>query len=232
MLAALALVLTLFLALPARACQIALVLATDVSGSVDGREYALQANGLAFALRDPEVTAALVDQQVAVAVTQWSDAQAQALSVDWTRIASPRDVDALATRIARMPRAFSGSDTGVGAALLHAAAQFDRARDCLHHVIDISSDGQENSGFTLSGDRRAVVARGVTINALAIEDRGIGRAVTNFYRAQVISSGGFVITARDHDDFARAMREKLLRELRPPMILGAFSNPAHGASAN
>ena len=210
----------LALALPARACDIALVLAMDVSGSVDPVEYRLQTDGLAFAMRDPAVTEAMVDRRVAIAVTQWSGARDQTISQNWTRIEEPADVDALAATLSRMPRAFAGSNTGVGAALRHAAGLFAQVPDCTHRVIDISGDGDENDGFTLSFDRRAVIDQGITVNALAIEDRGLGQAVTNFFRTRVISRDGFVITARAHVEFADAMRRKLLRELSPPMILG------------
>jgi Ca-activated chloride channel homolog len=215
------LTLTLLLAAPARGCDIALVLATDVSGSVDAAEYQLQARGLAYALRDPDVTQALVDRRVALAVTQWSGAREQTVSQNWTRIEEPAQVEALAATLSRMPRAFAGSNTGVGAALRHAAALFAQVPDCKQRVIDISGDGDENDGFTLSFDRRAVIDQGIIINALAIEDRGLGQAVTNFFRSRVISRDGFVITARAHAEFAEAMRQKLLRELIPPILLGA-----------
>jgi Ca-activated chloride channel family protein len=214
----------LAIALPARACDIALVLAMDVSGSVDPVEYRLQTEGLAWAMRDPAVTEAMVERRVAVAVTQWSGARDQTLGQGWTRIAQPADVQALAATLSRMPRAFAGSQTGVGAALRHAAGLFAQVPDCTHRVIDISGDGDENDGFTLSFDRRAVIDQGITINALAIEDRGLGQAITNFYRGRVISRDGFVITARGHAEFADAMRRKLLRELSPAMIVG--SRPA------
>lgn len=210
----------LAMTLPARACDIALVLAMDVSGSVDPVEYALQAEGLAWAMRDPLVVEAMVDRRVALAVTQWSGSREQTVSLNWTRIEEPADVARVSAILARMPRAFAGSNTGVGAALRHAAGLFYQVPDCTHHVIDISGDGDENDGFTLSYDRRAVIDQKITINALAIEDRGLGRAVTNFYRSRVISRDGFVITARSHVEFAEAMRQKLLRELNPPMIVG------------
>ncbi len=212
------------LARPARACEIALVLAMDVSGSVDSAEYSLQTQGLAWALRDPQVREALLDHQVALSVTQWSGANSQTVSLPWTRILEPADVDLVATQLQRMPRAFAGSDTAVGAALRHAAGLFAQVPDCTHRVIDISGDGGENDGFTLPVDRRLVIDQNITINALAIEDRGLGRAITNFYRTRVISRDGFVITARAHVEFAEAMRQKLLRELIPPIIVGGRPN--------
>lgn len=161
---------------------------------------------------------------MALTVTQWSGAHEQQVSLLWTRIQTPADVDRVTARLAQMPRVFANSKTGVGAALRHAARLFDDVTDCTHHVIDISGDGDENDGFTLSFDRRFVAEQNITVNALAIEDRGLGRAVTNFYRNRVISRDGFVITARAHVEFAEAMRQKLRRELIPPIIVGGRPN--------
>lgn len=216
------LVLTLALAaLPARAaCGIALVLAVDVSGSVDAWEYELQTRGLEAALRDPEVAAALVQQRAAVALVQWSGSGQQALSIPWTRIEEPAQAARLAGRVGAVPRAFGGGNTAVGEAVDFAAALFGTAvRDCARWVIDVSGDGDENEGFTIGRARRAALARGITINGLAIEGLGTGQAITNFYRVWVVTPGGFVVTAQGHADFARAMRLKLLRELAPPLAL-------------
>lgn len=214
-----ALVLALALtALPARACEVALMLAVDVSGSVDAHDYRLQVQGIAQALRDPEVAEAVLRARAALGVLQWSGSGQQSLSVPWTRIAEPAELQRLAARVGLMPRAFAGGNTAVGQALDAAAAQFDpRVRDCARWVIDLSGDGDENEGFTVGHARRAALRRGITINALAIEDHGTGQPVTNFFRAWVITPGGFVETARGHEDVARAMRRKLMRELAPPL---------------
>jgi Ca-activated chloride channel homolog len=214
----LALTLALLAPAPAQACDIALVLAVDVSGSVDAFEYQLQAEGLAFALRDPEVAEALVRTRAALAVVQWSGAGQQSLSIPWTRIEEPAQVARLAGRIGAMPRAHAGGNTAVGQALDFAAALFGPpVRDCARWVIDVSGDGDENEGFTIGQARRRAITRGITVNGLAIEGFGTAQSITNFYRAWVITPGGFVETAQGHADFARAMRRKLLRELSPPL---------------
>jgi len=204
--------------LTARACDIALVLAMDVSGSVDAWEYQLQTEGLAFALRDPEVAEALVRARTAVSVVQWSGMGQQTLSIPWTRIEEPAQVTRLAGRIGALARAHAGGNTAVGEALDFAADMFGpQVRDCARWVIDLSGDGDENEGFTVGQARRAAMRRGITINGLAIEGLGTAQAISNFYRAWVITPGGFVETAQGHADFARAMRRKLLRELAPPL---------------
>jgi Ca-activated chloride channel homolog len=216
-----ALALSLCLALaaaPTRACDVALVLAVDVSGSVDAWEYQLQAEGLAFALRDGQVADALVRTRAAIAVVQWSGQDQQTLSIPWTRIEEPAQVARLAGRMAAMPRAHAGGNTAVGQALDFAADLFGPpVRDCARWVIDVSGDGDENEGFTIGQARRRALTRGITVNGLAIEGLGTAQSITNFYRAWVITPGGFVETAQGHADFARAMRRKLLRELEPPL---------------
>jgi Ca-activated chloride channel family protein len=216
---ALVLILSLALGTAARAaCGIALVLAVDVSGSVDAWEYELQTRGLETALRDPEVAAALVQNRAAVALVQWSGTGQQQVSVPWMRVEEPAHAARLAGRVGGAPRAFAGGNTAVGEAIDFAAALFGReVRDCARWVIDLSGDGDENEGFTVGRARRAALARGITINGLAIEGLGTGQSITNFFRSWVITPGGFVITAQGHADFARAMRLKLLRELAPPL---------------
>ncbi|MCB1406658.1 MAG: DUF1194 domain-containing protein [Rhodobacteraceae bacterium] len=201
----------------ARACDIALVLAMDVSGSVDAYEYELQTRGVADALQDPAIRDALLRGRVALAVVQWSGALEQTVSIPWVRIDEPARIRQLSARIASMPRAFAGGNTAVGEAIDLSSELFTTVRDCAHWVIDVSGDGDENEGYTVGAARRAAWDRGITINGLAIEDAGASRSITNFYRSWVVTPGGFVITARQHTDFARAIREKLLRELIPPM---------------
>lgn len=201
----------------ARACQTALVLAMDVSGSVDAFEYQLQVEGVAAALRDPDVRDAVLRGQVAVSVLQWSGAMEQTVTLPWTRVQEPADLNRLTARIAAMPRAHAGGNTAVGDALAVAVDLFDSVPDCDRWVIDVSGDGDENEGYRLGAERRAAWARGITINGLAIEGMATGVSITSFYRRHVVTPGGFVITAQQHEDFFRAMRDKLLRELIPPM---------------
>lgn len=201
----------------AQACDIALVLAMDVSGSVDAYEYQLQAEGMALALRDPGVTEALLHGGVALTVVQWSGAMEQVVSIPWVRMDEPAQVTRTAARLATLPRAFAGGNTAVGEAIDLASSLFAQVRDCRHWVIDVSGDGDENEGYTVGTARRDAFNQGITINGLAIEGMVTGQSISNFYRNWVVTPGGFVITAAQHADFARAIREKLLRELIPPM---------------
>ena len=202
---------------PAMACETALVLSIDVSGSIDAGDYRLQAEGLATALSDPEVAEALVDGQVALAVVQWSGAGQQDLSLPWQSMLTPEAVAAFANRAAAMPRAFRGSDTAVGEGLRFALAQFAAVPDCARKVIDISGDGQENAGFTIARARSEAVRAGVIINAIGIEDPGPAFPITRYYQNWVITPEGFVMTARGLEDYAATLRLKLLRELTRPV---------------
>jgi Ca-activated chloride channel family protein len=215
MLRALALVLALT-ATPARACETALLLAVDISGSIDTGEYAVQMQGLAAALSDPEVAEVLVAGQVALGVVHWSGMGRQALVLPWQRMLSPGHVSAFAERARALPRAFTASDTAVGEAIAFSAAQFAAVQDCRRRIIDISGDGPENTGFTVSRARQAALAQGIEINAIAIEEAGSAQPVTRFYRDWVISPGGFVMTARTIGAYPATLRAKIIRELLKP----------------
>ncbi|WP_103255560.1 DUF1194 domain-containing protein [Tabrizicola aquatica] len=201
------------LAPPALACETALLLSIDVSGSISPGDYRLQTDGLAAALSDPAVTEALVRDQVALAVVQWSGLGEQALVLSWQRMLSPSDVARFAARAGALPRAFSGSDTALGQSIRFATAQFAAVPDCRRKVLDLSGDGQENAGFTDAAARREAIAAGLTINAIAIEAPGAGLPITTYFRNWIITPGGFVVTARGLQDYAETLRLKLLREL-------------------
>ncbi len=196
---------------PASACATALILAIDVSNSVDTAEYLIQTRGLADALEDPAIREELVRGEVALTVIQWSGAEQQQVSIPWRRMTSPADVRAFSLEAREMRRAFVMSDTAVGAVMEFALRQFGPVADCKRRVIDISGDGSENAGTDPTAARRAAERAGVQVNALAIE--GIGVAITNFYRTRVITRDGFVMTARSHLDYAETLRQKILREV-------------------
>jgi Ca-activated chloride channel homolog len=202
---------------PGLACETALLLSIDVSGSIDSADYRLQTEGLASALTDPEVAEALVRGQVALAVVQWSGPAEQALVLSWRRMLAAPDVTHFASRAAAIPRAYSGSDTAVGEGLRFATSQFAAVPDCRRMVIDVSGDGQENAGFTDAEARAEAIDRGLMINAIAIEEPGPASPITAYYRRWVITPGGFVVTARGLQDYAETLRIKLLRELTRPV---------------
>ena len=207
----------LFPAGAAPACDVALLLTVDVSGSIDRGEYRLQVQGLAAALEDPEVADALLLGQVALGVVQWSGTGKQTLSLPWRRMLSPAEITDFAERARGLKRAYTGSDTAVGEAIAFSVQQFPAVSDCRRKVIDISGDGPQNAGFPLAPERGGAAAAGIEINAIAIEDIGRASPITEFYRRFVITRNGFVLTARGLEDYPRAIRAKILREIAKPL---------------
>lgn len=201
------------LASPAASCDTALLLAIDVSGSINNQEYVLQMQGLADALGQAEVISALVYGKDRIGLVHWSGSRKQRLSLDWVPIANPDDVARLAQAIRHIKRPPDHTDTAIGQALRFSRDQFARAGDCARHVIDLSGDGAENAGGTLEAARRELADSGVILNAIAIDDPQDTFDLTNYFRNQVILPGGFVMTAHGLADYPRAIRAKLLREL-------------------
>ena len=199
------------MASPLQACTTALLLAVDVSQSIDVAEYRIQTDGMADALLDPEVADALVAGEVALMVVQWSGETDQDVSIPWTQIRTHFDLEDIARKARTMQRAFVMSSTGVGALMRFAREQFETAPRCLRRVIDISSDGNDNAGTSPEQARRDAEAAGIMINALAIE--GMGRAVTKFYEQSVITQRGFVMTSRGHSGYAETLKRKIHREV-------------------
>ena len=204
-----------------------LVLAIDSSGSVDFAEFELQAGGIARAFRDPEVIEAITGAApngVAVSVVQWSGRRQHLAVVDWTKVTDAASAHALAAAIEATGRVLIG-ETAIGDALQFATEQlaygpFQGAR----RVIDLSGDGPTNAGRDPDPIRDAAVWDGITINGLAILDES---PTLDLYYADHVIGGpdAFVVTARDYGDFARAMRMKLLREIRgAPLAQAELSN--------
>ena len=193
---------------PVRACETALMLAIDVSGSISTDEYGLQMQGLADALADPDIIDALVGGQDKIALVHWSGVRNQRLSLAWQHLRSPADVAALAAEIRLIKRPQDHTDTAIGEALYFALAPFADVPDCRRFVIDLSGDGAENSGNSLPAARAEVAANHVTLNGIAIEENGEATYLTEYFRSYVITPDGFVITARGLADYPRAIRAK------------------------
>lgn len=192
-----------------------LVLAVDSSASVDFAEFYLQTAGIARAFRDAEVIEAIeqgTPKGLAVSLILWSGALQQLVAVDWTRIDDRVSAEALAARIEAIRRTMVG-ETAVGEALRFAIDRLDGGPFAgERQIVDISGDGRSNVGKDPDAFRDAAAAAGITINGLAILNEDLG--VERYYADHVIGGReAFVTTARDYDDFARAMRHKLLKEI-------------------
>ena len=203
--------LSIFAPALSRACETALLLAIDVSNSVDVGEYRLQVDGLADALLDPEIIDALLQGQVMLSVMQWSGETDQRMSLPWTQMRTEADIFAFSKAARNLKRDFMLSNTAPGNAIRFALEQFPAVNQCSRHIIDVSGDGAANAGTGTAAARRDAELRGVIINGIAIESLGI--SITQYYRRNIITQYGFVITARRHTDYPRAIREKIKREL-------------------
>ena len=200
---------------PLRACELALVLAVDVSASISTGEYDLQMQGLADALEDPTISGALVKAQAALTVVQWSGARQQTVQIPWQRMRSQDNVADFARVVRAAPRIWLDGFTAIGSMLAFVAPLFAEAADCRRMVLDVSGDGLINAGAPTAATREVLLAHGVTINGIAIDRRG--DAVLQYFRADIIGGAdAFVLPARGYDDYPRSIREKLVRELIVP----------------
>lgn len=194
-----------------------LVLAVDASGSIDPDEFDLQKDGIADALADEKVLAAIKSgplQRIAVAYVEWGGPGMATTVVDWRQIETLADAQAFGDALRAAPRS-SQSYNAIGDALLHAADEIKAAPfEGMRAVIDLSGDnGDARSATPAPRARDIVTADGVVINALAILD-GRGPWLEETYRRSVIGgAGSFVKTAKDRADFARALLEKLVLEI-------------------
>jgi len=197
---------------PARACELALVLAVDVSGSVDPREYRLQMQGLADALRDPLIGEALVQAQAQVALVQWSGKSRQALSQPWTAIPDFITLEGFARAVEGTPRRWRNFSTAIGELLTYALPMFDAVPACRRRVVDVSGDGPSNEGVAPAALRGRLDQAGITVNAIAIEASEADLAAY-FFEHVIHGPGAFVVYADSFDDYPRQIRKKLLREV-------------------
>ncbi len=195
-----------------KACEVALALTVDISGSVDQDEYALQMNGVAGALRDPTVSEALVNRKAKLMLVQWTGTSRQIISVPWRQIEDYDDVEAMAEAVEKAPREWRNFSTAIGDALVFTSGQFAQVPECKRKVIDVSGDGYSNEGVAPLGLRKHLVDDGFTINGLAIE--GSAEDLTSYYRDHVIAgNGSFVMTANTFDEYPKRIKQKLFREV-------------------
>ncbi|RVT85683.1 DUF1194 domain-containing protein [Rhodobacteraceae bacterium CCMM004] len=210
-------------AVPAAAqCRLALVLGMDISSSVDPDEDRLQRQGLARALMAPEVQRAafaLPDSPVALAIYEWSGRYQQKLIVDWTILNGQEDLARAARAVATSERSYAEFPTALGFAIGYAASIFERGPPCLFKTLDISGDGSNNDGFGPDRAYEHFPLAEVTVNGLSIG--GHDKEVADYYRRELLRGpGAFLEQATGFEDFERAMRKKLEREMGV-RVLGA-----------
>lgn len=207
----------------AQDCRLALLLALDVSSSVDAAEDQLQRGGMVSALVSPDVEAAFfaADQPVALAVYEWSGRYNQEVLLDWVMIDSRAALVRAAEAIANSKRSHNDFPTAMGYALGYAAGMFARAPKCLRQTLDMAGDGQNNEGFGPQIAYREFKYNEITVNGLVVNAADFEGEVglIGYYQAEVLHGpGAFMVIADGFDDYERAIRQKLERELTPPTI--------------
>lgn len=198
-----------------------LILAVDVSGSIDSREFVLQRQGYAKALVDKRFLDAVKGgehQAIAVGYFEWTGPGMDAPVFDCMLIRTEADAHALADRLDSMPRLLYGGGTGVGEAIHFGIAMHERCAYATdRRVIDVSGDGRTNRGRRAGPARDLAVEAGITVNGLAIINEE--RDLEEYYRAEVMGgTGSFVAVVNDFESFEDAVIAKLVREISSPNV--------------
>lgn len=208
---------TLWASAGAAECRQALALGLDVSGSVDAREYRLQLDGVAGALDDPAVRAAILsapEAPVSLLVYEWSGPTDQRVIAPWRSIRDAAALQELIDGLRQVERAAASPGTALGVAVAAGAAYLAQRPACLKHTLDISGDGISNLGPRPRDVKRQLAGRELTVNALVVEATEEGSALTGYFMAEVITGpGAFALSAAGFDAYQSAMTTKLLREL-------------------
>ncbi|WP_417498403.1 DUF1194 domain-containing protein [Maricaulis sp.] len=201
-----------------------LVLAVDVSSSIDEVEARRQREGHVAALADPEVISAIQGGgygRIAVIYLEWADGDFQRVVAPWTVIATEADARIFAASLATAPF-ISGRRTAIGAAINSSITLIeDNAYEGIRQVIDLSGDGPQNSGASLSEARSRAEAALITINGLPIQSErqspfrpSVSIDVADYFEKQVIAGpGAFISPTNEHEDFVDALTRKLIIEI-------------------
>ena len=226
-----AIILTAIMLVPAaRAAEpvdLLLVLAADVSRSVDADKFKLQREGYAAAISDKRVLDAIRagrNHRIAVLFLEWSGLGNQKVVIDWTPIDGPKAAQEFGDRLIESNRSFADR-TSISGGIDFAVAQIARAPfSAERHTIDVSGDGTNNAGRDVTQARDEALALGITINGLVIlsehplawnpEHTNPPGGLANYYRDNVTGGpGSFVLEAKDFNSFGQAIAKKLIAEI-------------------
>jgi hypothetical protein len=208
----------------ARAVDLELVLAADISGSMDLKEATLQRQGFAHALRHPYFIEAIRRGRfgrIAITYVEWAGSHYQNKLVGWTEIADESSAAAFAKTLEKL-EVETRSWTSISTVIAFAASSFHgNGYHGERRVIDISGDGPNNDGVDVVSARDRAVAEGITINGLPIINDRPSMAgyppmpdLDLYYQDCVIGgAGAFMVIANGFDDFARAVLQKLVLEI-------------------
>lgn len=203
--------------------DVELVLAVDVSGSMDQEEHAVQRRGYVEALGHPDFVRAVRTggfQRIALIYVEWAGPGRQTIVLPWTAVADEEDAERISSHLAAAPVSFMRG-TSISSILDFALPLFDdNGFEGVRRVIDISGDGPNNMGDPVLPSRDRVLEAGITINGLPIMIRPSMRAGPNspglddYYRDCVIGGpGAFVLPVDDLHHMAEAIRQKLILDI-------------------
>lgn len=216
-------------ALALQVLDLQLILAIDCSYSVDEGEYNLQIGAIGDAFHQAEIRQAIGEGPsgaIAISLLQWSSEYSQVMALPWTRV-TRSNAPSVGDRIAALPRLTADGATSMSAAVYASIDHFNKSEfQSARRTIDISADGRNNNGPYMPQARDIAAAKGITINGLAIvlEDP----TLDYYFRNNVIGGpGAFVEKAEDYEDFRRAIRRKLLREIQYVPVASLSNQSGH-----
>ncbi|MDX1742473.1 MAG: DUF1194 domain-containing protein [Ruegeria sp.] len=223
----LAMILSMATGTAAAECRQALALGLDVSGSVDNAEYRLQVDGLAAALRRPEVSQLILSEvapPIRLAIFEWSEPGHHRLLLDWATIRAEADLEQIASALTSTQRSTAPQGTAVGAAMLYGAKLLSQQAGCWTRTLDLSGDGKHNLGTHPRDAKKTLQSWGLTINGLVIgaddpshSDKRyvqVGELSAYYNTWVILGPNAFVEVALGFDAFEDAMTRKLMRELK------------------
>jgi len=197
--------------------ELAIVLAVDGSASVTYDEFGLIAGGMAAALRDPTVAAGLTGKSV-LSLLLWSGTGEQDIITGWTPIATAADLRTFADGVDNMPRTVKAGLTAIGEALLASLTLLAQVPAIpKRNIVNVIGDGRSNDGIAPGPIRDRMAAADITINGLCIlhEEPDL---LTSYTQDVIGGPGAFAVTCREYKDFTEAMRQKLTREIKGPIV--------------
>lgn len=205
----------------ARPVDLVLVLALDVSSSVDAQEFDIQKTGLVEAFRHAAVLHAIRRgryKRIAVTAVQWAGYEQQQIMVPWTVVGDRTSALVFAANLAAMPRAYPDGATHIsGVIRFSTRLALSAPYQAVRRVIDISGDGIDNVRGRPRDARDDALGVGMTINGLAIANELPD--LVDYYRAEVIGGpSAFVLDVRDYKAYPRAIRRKLVREIETRLV--------------
>ncbi len=204
-----------------------LVLAVDVSRSIDATKFQLQREGYAAAVADPHVLEAIRTGRtgrIGLTFVEWSGVGAQKVVIDWTTIGDVDSAKGFGDRLLEAPRSFADR-TSISGAIEFAMGQLDKAPyEAARRTIDVSGDGTNNAGRDVAMLRDEAVAKGITINGLVIlsdnpmswnpDHTNPPGGLANYYRNNVVGGpSAFVMVAENFNSFGQAIIKKMIAEV-------------------